>query len=83
MNKDFNLEEIHKLSTNNKEVLKNSKTCGCFYCLKTFSPDEIISWVDSQADTALCPHCGIDSVLGDKKVEITQDLLKKMHEKYF
>ena len=47
-----------------------SQLCGCFYCCTTFAPTEISVWVDRDAEgvgqTALCPKCGIDSVLGDK-----------------
>jgi hypothetical protein len=38
-----------------------SKNVGCFYCLKIFSPAEIEEW--TLDGCALCPHCGIDSVL--------------------
>jgi hypothetical protein len=33
--------------------------------------------------TAICPICGIDSVLGDASVEITAELLEKMNGLYF
>jgi hypothetical protein len=33
--------------------------------------------------TAICPICGIDSVLGDASVEITAELLEAMNEYYF
>lgn len=39
-----------------------SQFVGCFYCCKTYAPSEIIEWVDSQK-TAICPKCGIDSVV--------------------
>lgn len=46
-----------------------SELCGCFNCLKTFSPDEIFYWVDEdnpKGSTAMCPYCNIDSVIGSK-----------------
>jgi hypothetical protein len=35
---------------------------GCFYCIPVFDVEEIEEWIDG-GQTALCPHCGIDSVL--------------------
>jgi hypothetical protein len=35
---------------------------GCFYCVTVFDVQEIDEWIDG-GQTALCPHCGIDSVL--------------------
>ena len=35
------------------------------------------------ARTAICPICGIDSVLGDASVEITAELLETMNSHYF
>jgi hypothetical protein len=30
--------------------------------------------------TAVCPRCGIDSILGDVTVEITEQMLKDMRD---
>jgi hypothetical protein len=59
----------HKNSDYREEILK-SEICGCFYCTQTFSPDEIFEWWGSKEEsgvepTAVCPKCGIDSVIGD------------------
>jgi hypothetical protein len=38
-----------------------------FYCKRTFLPTKIKGWCDKNASngpTALCPKCGIDSVIG-------------------
>lgn len=48
-----------------EQLLKVSK-CGCFYCLKIFNPKEIKKWCDSEK-TAICPYCGIDSIIYDSK----------------
>lgn len=77
------LEEIHQHSHNNKEEIAKSKTCGCFYCKEIFAPSEIKSWLKKE-NTALCPYCTIDSVLGDAcGVQITNKLLEEMHKFYF
>jgi len=33
--------------------------------------------------TALCPHCSIDSILGDATVEVTEQMLQDMRDKWF
>ena len=58
-----NLEKVYQHSKNNKAELLRSKTCGCFYCKKIFNPKEIKNWLEKE-NTALCPYCTIDSVLG-------------------
>jgi hypothetical protein len=39
---------------------------------------------DKRGQTALCPKCGIDSVLGDAcGYPLTEDLLSRMHQYWF
>src|SRR5579872_940716 len=60
------LKEAHKLSIFNKEWIKKSEVCGCFYCQTIFGPDRIMEWTDNghpKGLTALCPNCGIDAVI--------------------
>ncbi len=81
--------EAHEHSIYHREEILSSKVCGCFYCLEIFSPSEINNWVDVPDDnnigqTALCPRCMIDSVIGDKSgYPITKDFLTKMKEYWF
>jgi hypothetical protein len=52
--------------------------CGCFYCKSIFAPSKIVEWVDDD-DTALCPFCGIDSVIGSASTfPITAEFLNRM-----
>jgi hypothetical protein len=37
---------------------------GCFYCLKRYPVSQITEYTDG-GRTAICPHCSIDSVVGD------------------
>jgi hypothetical protein len=83
----------HKHSSNHREEIVKSDICGCFYCLSIFKPSEILDWIgvkENEADinekgqTALCPKCGIDSVIGSKSgYPITKDFLEKMHTHWF
>ena len=83
----------HRYSSNHRESVLASDVCGCFYCLSIFSPSEIEDWVDAREDetnisekgqTALCPRCGIDSVLGSASgYPITREFLQKMNDHWF
>lgn len=56
------LKKAHEHSTDHRADIELSDTCGCFYCLNHFDSSEISEWIDG-GETALCPRCGIDSVL--------------------
>ncbi len=86
-NKEYN--ELHKKSINNKNEIKTLGYAGCFGCLKWYSNDKIKEWVDRE-NTAMCPHCGLDMVIGFKlndhepmliKLKEMQDHSKKLLDK--
>jgi hypothetical protein len=68
------------------EVLA-SEQCGCFYCGAVFESSEIENWVDEWqgvGQTALCPRCGIDSVLGSESgYPISEEFLSRMQAYWF
>ena len=83
MSNDKDIVKAHKHSSYNKEELEKSNKCYCFYCLNSFEPGAIKEWI-AKEKTALCPLCGIDSVLGDASgLPITDLFLEKMHEYWF
>ena len=53
----------HLYASDNWDKLSSDRKCGCFYCLSIFDPREIVEWVPME-NTALCPYCGVDSVIG-------------------
>jgi hypothetical protein len=55
-------DAIVKLSMLNRDRVTTAASCGCFHCQSIFASDEVREWVDN-GQTALCPRCGIDSVL--------------------
>lgn len=81
--------EAHNFSNNHMEELKKDNLCGCFYCLKIFLPSDIKEWIiaDNDCDrfgTAICPYCGIDSVIGESSgYPITKEFLTKMNKYWF
>ena len=80
--------DAHKFSSNHMPELKQDKVCGCFYCLSIYSPTEISQWIiNKQGDlrgTAICPKCGIDSVIGESSgYPITEAFLSEMKKYWF
>ncbi len=53
-------------STLHRHDLLASEIAGCYYCLESYAPRAIKDWCDgdNQDQTALCPKCGIDAVVG-------------------
>ena len=85
-------KRIHSECRHNEMAVQDSWFCGCFYCISTFHPTEVVDWLDereynpnSTAErTAVCPRCCIDSVLPRKEYyEITDELLENMHAIFF
>ena len=83
-------------ATKNRAEIEASKVCGCFYCMQIFPPSEIVAWsgldmsnfndpdAEADAETALCPRCGSESVMGDRSgYDITVQFLGHMHEAWF
>lgn len=78
--------KAHEFSSYNYDVLKSDTVCGCFYCGKIFEPAEINGWTSEPdgSKTALCPYCGIDSVIGGNSgYPITEEFLEKMRKYWF
>ena len=83
------MEQAHTYSSNHKPELEKDDICGCFYCEEIFSPSEITEWLihNNPCDkrgTAVCPHCGIDSVIGESSgYPITKPFLRAMKKYWF
>lgn len=75
---------LHQYSIGNRELIESSQNCGCFFCRKIFEKDLISEWLeDDKGKTAICPYCGIDSVLPDSQVALTAELLDFMYKEWF
>ena len=54
-----------------------------FLLFRNFSSKKITEWWDDD-NTAVCPHCGIDSIIGESSgFKITEMLLSEMHKRWF
>ena len=77
------LLEAHKYSFKNRKQLEKDSKCGCFCCCTIFNPKEIKEWCDDD-DTALCPYCGIDSIIGESSgYPIDKKFLNDMKKYWF
>ena len=76
------LVNAHSHSSHNLEEVQKSSDCGCFSCLKIFSPSEVTEWL---ADgTVVCPYCAVDSILGSMSgYPLTKDFLAEMNGRWF
>lgn len=82
------LKAAHKYSIWNWEDILESDICGCFYCMSTFFSAEIKEICDADSlkgSTAICPECGIDSVIGSKSGYPVDDqaFLEEMRNYWF
>jgi hypothetical protein len=89
------LVAAHSHSLSNQAEIEASKNCGCFFCMEIFPAEEISAWTTLQvptaeeleaggALTAICPHCGSESVIGDKSgYPITAQFLNLMHQAWY
>jgi hypothetical protein len=77
----------HTRSIRHREEILASKVCGCFFCLAVFPVSEIKEWVDTIdgiGQTALCPKCDIDSVIGSNSgYPIEREFLSEMRKHWF
>lgn len=77
------LNIAHTCARQNKGELIRSRICGCFYCQEIFSPTIIKEYTDNN-DTAICPFCHIDSIVGDASgFDITPQFLRLMYQRWF
>jgi len=59
----MDVEQACNLSRRNLAEVVAAKECGCYFCLRVFQATDVVEWVDMDAMTAICPNCGVDSVL--------------------
>lgn len=75
----------HEHCRHNRVTLRKSDLCGCYQCGEIFKPSHLQAedWTDG-GETALCPYCGMDSVIGDAAgFPISDAFLREMKEHRF
>lgn len=78
------LTVAHRHSSRHRDEISRSVSVGCFYCAQTYPAVAIAEWWDDD-QTAVCPKCGIDSVIGDASgLPVTDEaFLEAMHKRWF
>jgi hypothetical protein len=82
------VREAHNHCSSHLAEINASDLCGCFYCCSVFPPSEIVDWCDADVfeigQTALCPRCGVDAVIGSSSgIPITLQFLQTMRSYWF
>lgn len=73
----------HKHASRHRAEIEASGRCGCFFCFRSFASADIKAWIDAN-QTALCPRCGVDSVIGSASQHRIDDVfLRGMHAHFF
>lgn len=74
-----------RIHGNDREIL-NSDTCSCLFCRQTYSARTVSDWSNNEDGTlnAICPICGMEAVVGDKKEgRISHEDLKELNLRFF
>jgi len=73
---------LHRHTRANLAELEESEACGCIACERIYFPSEVVGWLPD--GTALCPHCGVDAVVGSASgIPITPGVLRRAHMRWF
>lgn len=77
------MKRIHSHTMRNRTEIDASQTCGCISCCGIYPASEVVDYIDG-GETALCPECGIDAVIGDG-TGISLDLLtlNELNKEFF
>lgn len=76
------LDAGHAYASQHRAMVEASAACSCFFCMSSFPPGYIKEWCD-KGQTAICPRCGIDAVVGDAQLEVTPEWLDEMNRYWF
>ncbi len=81
MNK-VELKDAHRHSFRNRGEIELSSQCGCFNCNRIFHSSEVEDYTDD-GETALCPYCGVDSLIADASgIQLSEEFLHCMHKRW-
>ena len=76
----------HERSIRHRVDVFASDELGCFSCLATYPPSEVVDWADVDAaglgQTAICPRCFVDAVI-PVRPGIDDQFLAAMNRQWF
>jgi hypothetical protein len=82
LDREREASRLHRHTRANRMELEASEVCGCIACERIYFPSEVVRWLED--GTALCPHCGVDAVVGSASgMPIMPGVLRRAHERWF
>jgi hypothetical protein len=82
LDREREASRLHRHTRANRMELEASEVCGCIACERIYFPSEVVRWTED--GTALCPHCGVDAVVGSASgIPIMPGVLRRAHERWF
>jgi NAD-dependent SIR2 family protein deacetylase len=83
VNKGMEIKEASKYSNYNMSELGKSNKAGCYHCKSIFKTSEISETTDD-GKTAMCPKCGVDSVLSESSpFKLDKQTLTELNKYWF
>lgn len=82
---DAYLKQVHEHSFKNKEEILRSCKCLCFHCFRTYNSNDVEMFIPENDgnETALCPLCITDTLIGDASgFELSDQLIDELAYKY-
>ena len=77
------VEQAITFATSNRRALEHSDQAGCYYCKKIYNAALVTDFLENE-ETALCPKCGIDSVIpSNSPIELTPQNLVDLNRYWF
>lgn len=81
--KEAQLKKLHTYSSHNRNLIAVANKCYCFYCKAIIESREIKDYADN-GQTAICPKCGINSIIPDSIEEgVDEKTIAEMNEYWF
>ena len=80
------LQSYRAHSKNNEVEILRSTKCGCYFCEGIYSARKVSDWSQEEGgvSSAVCPRCGMNTVIGDASgVPLTKAVLKEMNEAFY
>lgn len=77
------IEAAYAHTIRNRSEILPSRNCCCIDCRRIFPAREVVDWIDD-GQTAMCPYCDTDAVIGDASgYQLTDEFINTLHNEYF
>ena len=77
------MKGIHSHTLRNRKEIEASDNCVCISCCEIFYAAAVEDYID-EGETALCPICGIDAVIGDcTGISMDTETVNELNKEFF